>query len=188
MSKDNICVYPSQCQFPRCNCDQPHKAQKYHPNTGIWPYISPEKGGVAGLPVSDRDIAAQYGSSPISKPTVPSTDFASRYGVKGNPFDGRYKEFSTPLNNPPSGGPSETQDPKNRHGCDYLDCGCQAPCTTTNTVRERFVIYVGTLHKSRAEAEEHIKAVKANISKGDDSALWYVLSDDTTTVSRIVRV
>jgi hypothetical protein len=168
MSKDNICVYPSQCQFPSCNCDQPHKAEKH-----------------------------------FCKPVIPSTDFASRYGIKGNPFDNRYKEFSTASKPVPKDDPyadlskriderikelNQTSDPKNRHGCDYLDCGCQAPCTTTNTVRERFVIYVGTLHLSKSEAEKHVREVKSKIVAENDTALWYVIADPTTAVSRIVRV
>jgi hypothetical protein len=163
MSKNNICVYPSQCQFPSCNCDQPHKAEKHTPKARVW--------------------------------------HAGNFNP--NPFDGRYKEFSTASKPVPNDDPyadlskriderikelNQTSDPKNRHGCDYLDCGCQAPCTTTNTVRERFVIYVGTLHMSRDTAEKHVREVKSKIVAENDTALWYVIADPTTAVSRIVRV
>jgi hypothetical protein len=160
MSKNNICVYPHQCQFPRCNCDQPHKAEKRYPRTGVWPYIDPAKGGVAGKPIAE----------PL-KAYAPEVN--SRVWQAGdyhpNPFSGSYTVFKGYADvasmNPPSGGPSETapddrnSDGKNRHGCGYTDCGCETPCTPKT---EQYVYYVGVQGFARSVASAVLEEAKTD--------------------------
>lgn len=186
MSK-KICVYPHQCQFPNCNCDQPHKATK-HPNTGVWPYISPSLGGVAGLPVSDRDVAAQYGTTP-----EPKSKTWQDSGYNPNPFGGSYTVFEG-YRNVKQEAPVETPEANEPEPDTYrwlhkkIDDRIKE-IETSKTVRERFVLYVGIKGLPRSVAKEHIAHVKSTVTANpSDDAIWYVLGDDTTSVSRIERL
>jgi hypothetical protein len=148
MSKSNICVYPSQCQFPRCNCDQPHKAEKHqprYPHTGVWPYISPEKGGVAGR---------AYNPNP----------FDNRYKEFGNAFTKQFDDLNEQVEDRAKAFADSTDnrnaDGLNRHGCSYTDCGCDKSCTTPQVSRERFVVYVDVGNLPAPKAKEYLDNVQ----------------------------